>query len=1067
MIDLSKAHKALSWLATSLGSDYCQVKTNSIEIFNLEIFPEKITGYPKYSHGYDSGRLATDWLTAISYTLDKTGRKDWLLKVEQGGRVVGRIQHSDGAGESIKWHESGGAVHRFRDGTTFENVIDHLISSRGIGPWINDCLQNPIHENRYGKKIAMIRHASWKTISFQPNDESKGLELVDFKISKNDGDYLRDPNAVNFPILIRIEGDDFQKIKRKIIRRGTSMPTSMWGHYNGCVFVSYQHGSHAKFFSFLRKTAPTAKIEILRWYSMDSILLNEYSQPEMQRIYDLEVKESDLMYMNSLVDNPHLDLIVSRWMKGEIDSLAGAADVIDASLHLPDSESQRMLCESGISFHKFEKFLQQLHISDSSKAKSTAHLICSSEIANRSYCEYLNQRSYFGDSVESIRRANVLDVFHIQAKEHNLMDLASHINNLTQVESIRLFNFRGYESVEIDGLTHVNVLIGPNNAGKSSILYTLRRLTNVHPKHQPLLLSTLGNPSVQKSMYFGSPRFLTRDIRRSEQNGSCFLSLKSIQPPINLRLEPRAGDDSNERNVEVTVDRVELIPARIDDDMMIGAKHAINLLGHYIIYVPTVHAESNTIPERAFGTRDLARHLASWQMTSIGKSHAEQTRTRIERFAELCTKILGEDVRAWTKMDGEQVSVVVSVGSGEPEQLEDLGDGVAQVLTIAGAIIELGRGILLLEEPDLGLHPTIQRRLMRALTEQDTIQTLLTTHSNHIIDHNAKGISIYKVTMKNGCSAIENVMQDERRSILDDLGVQPSSLLFVNATIWVEGPTDRKLLRKLIELYKEEHPDDAKWLDEGTHFDFIFLGGTLIAHLDILRSHDEERGIKPEVLCAGGLFFSDSDGFERIDDNWEMWKQWKRSREGTYSVTFLRATIKGLKTHPGSVDDSFPDNSSSLWEDRANDYKGYKKLLRHIKMNQHFNANGANTRFVLLNVREMENVHSWARVCDFARGACKKASDWTCDQPEDWRQKFLGDVLRSCPDLDPARGTLSTTLRIRKPETEAPLTGTLKTAHKDTLANFDFYKTWNDLSDVLKSLGKEVTSFIIERNKGG
>jgi AAA15 family ATPase/GTPase len=66
--------------------------------------------------------------------------------------------------------------------------------------------------------------------------------------------------------------------------------------------------------------------------------------------------------------------------------------------------------------------------------------------------------------------------------------------------------------------------------------------------------------------------------------------------------------------------------------------------------------------------------------------------------------------------------------------LESLGTGVHEVVILAAAATLLENTILCVEEPELHLHPLLQKKLIRYLSENTNNQYFFTTHSAHLLD---------------------------------------------------------------------------------------------------------------------------------------------------------------------------------------------------------------------------------------------------------------------------------------------------------------------------------------------
>ena len=86
-------------------------------------------------------------------------------------------------------------------------------------------------------------------------------------------------------------------------------------------------------------------------------------------------------------------------------------------------------------------------------------------------------------------------------------------------------------------------------------------------------------------------------------------------------------------------------------------------------------------------------------------------------------------------------------------------------------------------------------------------------------------------------------------------------MFLVNATIWVEGITDRWYLRKMLNSYMDYLEENNKLdlrLEEDTHYSFVEYGGANITHWSFLDY--EEKPIEVERLCAKAIVVIDKDG---------------------------------------------------------------------------------------------------------------------------------------------------------------------------------------------------------------
>lgn len=135
------------------------------------------------------------------------------------------------------------------------------------------------------------------------------------------------------------------------------------------------------------------------------------------------------------------------------------------------------------------------------------------------------------------------------------------------------------------------------------------------------------------------------------------------------------------------------------------------------------------------------------------------------------------------------------------------------------------------EELENNLHPALLRRLLlylRGIAEREGCRFFLTTHSNVAIDlfSSDEKAQILHVTHDGKCATAKRVTTYvENRGILDDLDIRASDLLQANGIVWLEGPSDRLYFNRWVELWTGGR------LKEGAHYQCVFYGGRLLAHL--------------------------------------------------------------------------------------------------------------------------------------------------------------------------------------------------------------------------------------------
>lgn len=224
---------------------------------------------------------------------------------------------------------------------------------------------------------------------------------------------------------------------------------------------------------------------------------------------------------------------------------------------------------------------------------------------------------------------------------------------------------------------------------------------------------------------------------------------------------------------------------------------------------------------------------------------------------------------------GEDKLIEVKIGTAPQFPIHDLGDGMQSLLICLYPIFMAPpseRHLFFIEEPDICMHPSLQRAFLEALITGDhrRHQYFITTHSNHFIDFTLdySDISVFHFRKANEEKS-EFIITSARsgsRDILRDLGVHPSSVLLANATIWVEGITDRLYLRTFMKKYcdglkviNEKLFDKYSSYREDCHYSFVEYQGSNLVHWTFDPTDENIKKIKVNFLCGPAIVVADGD----------------------------------------------------------------------------------------------------------------------------------------------------------------------------------------------------------------
>lgn len=358
------------------------------------------------------------------------------------------------------------------------------------------------------------------------------------------------------------------------------------------------------------------------------------------------------------------------------------------------------------------------------------------------------------------------------------------------ITSIEFRNFKALSHFSVS-LQHMNVLVGPNNSGKSTVLSALRALAEALKKARAKSAERVSGPAGTRFGY----RIMDDSVPISVEN--VHTDYEETDTRITFRLSnknslelffPRTGGcillaDTSGRSVTTPAEFKRAFPLSIG---------VVPVLG------PLEHEEEirmETTVRRGLTTHLASRHFRNyWYYNPNG----------FDDFADMIRQSWpGMDIRQPSRSDNLSTKLVMFAEENRiPRELYWAGFGFqvwCQLLTHISRASD--DALLVVDEPEIYLHPDVQRQLLAILRDTGP-DVVLATHSTEIMGEADPGEILLIDKTRRSAQRLRDIASVQ--AAMDAIGsiqnITLTRLARNRRVLFVEGAFDYKVLRRFARL---------------------------------------------------------------------------------------------------------------------------------------------------------------------------------------------------------------------------------------------------------------------------
>ncbi|MFW2613071.1 AAA family ATPase [Aliarcobacter butzleri] len=332
------------------------------------------------------------------------------------------------------------------------------------------------------------------------------------------------------------------------------------------------------------------------------------------------------------------------------------------------------------------------------------------------------------------------------------------IGNVNHFEEIEIKKYRIFQDFKINGFKKINIFVGLNNSGKTTLLEAIYLLSIQNDMKSFLEFIKLKNKFNALDV-----NWLKAHIQKGEISG--------IFNSVNVKVEIENGpteEDIDKIDYETTIE----IRSRVDDESRISIMHLFGSKDPQLHFKNIKYLCSTMFKSPYFYSHN---DLLNSHAISVEKKVLDDILVFIRKIDDTIEKI--ELIEHY----GVKRFSVTSSKFDKAKDLTSYGEGLQRIFEIALSFAYCKNGILLIDEIETAIHKSLLidfTEFIQSFAEKFNVQVFITSHSKECIDafvkneyKNNTDLMAYLLQNNSGHFSYKYIDGDRLKTLVDDINL--------------------------------------------------------------------------------------------------------------------------------------------------------------------------------------------------------------------------------------------------------------------------------------------------------